>query len=128
MTELTVEQKKKAAVAVAKEYGIKETKELLQLVFALGKTFKAAKEDDGNINMLDVKHLVALFPRLTPAVEGVSEVPKELKDLSKEEVKELLSFSAAHLGELAGADKELAEKIEKGLAAALAIVEFIKVL
>jgi hypothetical protein len=121
--------KKVAKKATAKpEYGIKETQELLQLVFALGKTFKAAKQDDGNIDMLDIKHLVALFPRLTPAIEGVTEVTNELKDLSEAEVKTLLTFSAAHLGELAGEKEDLAEKIEKGLTAALAIVEFIKVL
>jgi ubiquitin len=117
----------KAKIKVEK-YGIKETKELLQLGFALGKSFKAAKEDDGNLSMGDMKHLIAIYPQVTIAYEDASKIPAELKDLSKDEVKELLVFSAAHLGEFAGADEELMLKIEKALNVGLAILEFIKVL
>lgn len=119
---------KKAEAPVVESKGIKETKEVLQLVFALMKTFKAAKADDGNINMADVKHLVALFPNLSPAVEGITEVPAEIKDLNEAEAKELLTFAAAHLGQLAGEEEELVEKIEKGLVVAIALVDLIKVL
>lgn len=110
------------------EYGIKETKEVLLLGFAVGKAYKAAKQDDGEITMMDFSHLVNLFPVIGPAIEGANNIPNELKDLSKEEIEELMTFSAAHLGELAGSNEELVEKISKGLKAGLAILSFIKAL
>lgn len=108
------------------EYGIKETQEVLQLVFALGKAVMSAKEDGFNTD--DLSKIITVIPYVSPALEGASELPKELKDLSKEEIKTLLVFAANHLGSLAGADEKLATQVEKGLAVALALIEFIKVL
>lgn len=118
-----VEKKK-----VVDSKGIKESKEALQFAFAIGKIFMQAKKNNGGIDVGDLPLLVNLFPVLGPALEGMSEIPAELKDLDSEEVKSLLVFSSAHLGALAGADEELAEKIEKGLALAIAIANFVKVL
>lgn len=120
--------KKITAKVAPKEYGIKETKELLQFIFAIGKIYKEAKETEGKVDMADIGLLVKLFPQMAPAFEGVAEIPEELKSLDKDEIKELLVFSGAHLGELAGKDEKLVEQIEKGIAASLAIVEFVKVL
>ena len=109
-----------------KEYGIKETEDVLSLVFALGKVVKESAKD--GFDTADIARLVSIIPHIAPAFEGAGNVPNEIKDLSKDEVKKLLIFSANHLGSFAGDNEKLANQVEKGLSAALAILEFIKVL
>jgi len=109
-----------------KEYGIKETQDALQLIFAIGKAIMDSKKD--GFNTADISNLMTVIPYVTPAFDGATEIPAEMKDLSSEEIKTLLTFSANHLGSLAGADEKLALQLEKGLAAALAIIEFVKVI
>jgi len=111
-------------VKVGDHKGIKETKEVLKLGFALAKAYKAANLD-GKVNLLDAPLLVRAFPDLTAAFEGITEVPDEVKDLSKEEVAELLNFAAVHLSESSD-DEKLVAKVEKSLAVGLAIVSLLK--
>jgi len=107
--------------------GTKNTEEVLALVFGLGKVLKQAKKNDGKFSSADLVLLTQLFPHFGPAFDEVGEVPAELKDLDTEEVKRLLTVSAAHLGDAVDSE-ELMEKVEKGLAAALALLAFVKVL
>lgn len=103
--------KAKATKVVVKR-DIKETKEVLALAFAIGKAFINAKTDNGEFDAGDIKHFIALFPVLSPAFEGISNLPAELKDLDSDEIKELMTFSAAHLGTLFSDKEDLALKIE----------------
>jgi len=105
--------------------GIKEVKDALAMVFAFGKIFKQAKENDGVINAADLSLMVGAIPSMGPAFEGIDKIPAELKDLDMEEVKELLIYSSAHLGGHFESE-ELKEKVEKGLAAVVAMLEFYK--
>lgn len=107
------------------KHGVKETKDVLALVFALAKVLKAAKENDGVINAADLVLLVNAFPAMGPAFDGIELVVEELKDLDLEESRELLVYAAAHLGE-AFDSPELLAKVEKGVAAALALLDFYK--
>ena len=107
---------------------IKETKEVLALAFAIGKAFINAKKDNGEFDAGDIKHFIALFPVLSPALEGITNLPAELKDLDSDEIKELMTFAAAHLGTLFTDKEDLAAKIEEGLKLAIAITDFIKVM
>ena len=108
------------------EYGIKDTQEALSLIFALGKAVKAASKDGFGAD--DLTRLIPVIKYVSPAVDGMGNIPKEIKDLSKEEIKTLMVFGANHLGEFAGDNEKLVEQIDKGLSAALAILEFVKVL
>ena len=123
LEEVTAEREEKEAV----KHGTKDTEEVLQLVFGLGKVLKQAKANDGKFSSNDLMLLTQLFPHFGPAFDEIGDVPKELKDLDSEEAKRLLTVSAAHLGD-AFDSEELAEKVEKGLAAAIALLNFVKVL
>lgn len=109
---------------VGDKEGIKETKDVLNLGFAFANSFKLAMEN-GSIDALDIPHLVAIFPALTPALEGVGKVPAELKDLSEEEIGELLRHAAVKLGDHLE-DPKLVRKVEKSLKVGLAILDLVK--
>lgn len=107
--------------------GVKETKEVLALGFALGKAGKAAYADK-KIGFEDLAHLMAIFPSLQPAMEGMNLVPSEIKDLDSEEGKEILLFAGKELAGMFSSDAELVVKINAALEAGLAIVKLINVL
>lgn len=81
------------------EKTIKETKELfkgLALVVKAGKKVAA----DGKVDFSDIAHVVELAKSssvIVEAVKDVKEVPAELKDLSKEELLELIGLVYAEI-------------------------------
>jgi hypothetical protein len=87
---------------------VKNIKEALIAVLALPKVYEAAMED-GKIGFEDLALLMALFPKLQPAIEGITEIPGELKDMTEEERLELVVLVKA---ELDLEDDSLEEKIE----------------
>lgn len=90
---------------------MKETKELLKLVFHLVKVVEKAKED-GSIDVADAGLLLGLLPDLGPALNGVGAVPVELKSLDKDAADDLLAFVKA---EFDLADDKVEAAVEKGL-------------
>lgn len=96
------------------QYGIKETKEVLALGFSLGKALKSAKENDGKIDLNDIGLLLTVIPNVVPAVNDISLVPKELKDLDAAEGQELLDYARQELGDTLS-DEELVAQIAAGL-------------
>jgi hypothetical protein len=73
---------------------IKETKELFEGLAEVAKTAKAVA-NDGKVDFSDLSHVVALATNssvLVAAVKDVNEVPEEIKDLSKEELLELIGI------------------------------------
>lgn len=78
---------------------IKETKELFK---GLGLVFKTVKSvaKDGKIDFSDLADVAALAKNssvLIEAAKGVNEVPLELKDLSKEEILEIIGLIYAEV-------------------------------
>jgi len=125
MTEKKVTKKVAAKVkAMENKYGIKETKEMLQFIFAIVKIVVEAKRNDGVIGPSDLALLINLFPHIGPAFDGIQEIVNELKDLDEAEIKELITFSAAHLGS-AFTGGNLEDIINKSLTAAIAIVDLV---
>ena len=115
-------------VAVSsKKVGIQNTKELIQLGAAAAKVVREAKQNDGMYSVNDLPLLMQMFPVMGPALDDVSEVPKELKDIDAEELKELLSFGAAHIGGAYSDSPELLEKVEAALSVGLALANAVKV-
>jgi len=111
---------------MSEKKGLKETKEVLDLGFALGGAVKQGLAD-GKLGLEDMGLLVALIPSLGPAFDGIGDVPAELKDLDSDEAKELLEYAGAKLGAVFS-DEELLLKINAGLEVGLAVAKLIKVL
>lgn len=74
----------------AKSYGVKETKEALDLVLALIATGVDATKD-GKVDFNDIPLLLGVFPKIQPALDGAGALPKELGDLSADEAKEIIA-------------------------------------
>lgn len=98
---------KEMAVAVAKQellaaaeesIGVKETLEVVEFALGLSKALAEAKSNDGKIDLKDIGLLFPIAPLLIPAIDGVISVPKELGDLSEEELEVLLAKAAEVLG------------------------------
>ena len=71
-------------------YGIKETKEVLELVKALLNAYQAAYSD-GVIDWNDIIIIAGLFGPAEAAISGIELVPKEILDLDEAEANELLN-------------------------------------
>jgi len=106
--------------------GIKETKEVLDLGFALGGAIKQGLSD-GKLGVEDLGLLMTLIPTLGPAFDGIGDVPAEFKDMDSDEAKELLEYAGQKLGAVFS-DEELLAKINAGLEVGLAVAKLIKVL
>jgi diadenosine tetraphosphate (Ap4A) HIT family hydrolase len=72
--------------------GIKNSREMLELVAVLAEALKEAKAD-GKINVFDLPKLAPVIPALRSAVEKSELIPAELKDLDKDELTELLTLT-----------------------------------
>ena len=104
---------------------IKDTKEALKLGFSIIGAIKAAKEDDGKVNAMDIGKLMMVFPHVGPAIDGADTIGAEMKDLDSSEAKELMVFAAAEIGG-ALSDAELVEKIKLSLEAVVALFKAVK--
>lgn len=92
-------------------YGIKETKEVLDLILT-GVNIGVSVAADGKISVEDGALLMQLFPVVGPALSDISLVPQELGELSAEESAELI----AHVGgKLTIGDAHVAAVINKSL-------------
>jgi hypothetical protein len=98
---------------MSEEFSIKETKEILLACFKIAGSVKAANAD-GKIDINDAALFFSVIPTLGPAFEGISNVPKELKDLSAEEVSELEIYISKEVGDLVEKEK-LMSQINAGL-------------
>lgn len=105
-------------------YGIEKSKQLLMLGFGMGGTVKKSLAD-GKIDITDVQYLVPLLPQFLPLVEDFDQIPKEFSDIDELEVKELLAFSASHLGGLVESEK-LAAQVKASFELGLAVLNLIK--
>lgn len=77
-------------------YGLKETKEALDLVLAVYKA-QGAVRADGKIDLNDLPHVMAILPVLSPGLDAVALVPKELGDLDSAEASELIAYVGSKL-------------------------------
>ncbi len=80
------------------QHSVKETKEVLDLGFALTAAIIASKESNGGFGMEDMANLMLVWPSVSGAVDNIGAVPAELGELDSEDVKELLDHAKAKLG------------------------------
>jgi len=113
--------------AAATVKGIKDTKELLVFLFLLGAVAKEAKENDGKINYMDAILLMKLMPSVGPALDGIDQIPSELKDLDQVELDELAVTVAEEIKKVISKES-LITQIVAGLELAKALHAFVKTL
>lgn len=78
------------------QFGVKETKELLDLGFAVVEAGKGVMAD-GKVTFTDVAYVVPVFPKLEAGLAGAALAPKELGELDEADEKELLDYTKAKL-------------------------------
>ena len=105
-----------------RQYGLKEIKEMLEFVFALGGAIDKALAD-GKLDYMDTIHIVPALMKMGPAIENVKDIPKELKDLSDAEIEELKTWIADNFDI---ANDEIESYIEIGLNVVLSIYSLVK--
>lgn len=101
--------------------GIKESKEVLDFVLALGNA-AGVSLSDGKIGLEDLSNFFGALTVAGPAFEGIQDVVKEFKDLDKEEAAELVTYVKEKFDI---PQDDIEAMVEKGLAAALLIGEII---
>lgn len=77
--------------------GTPETNDVALAIVDFVKASKAAYQD-GKLDFSDASHFLPLTQSLPKAIEGVSQVPAELRDLDSEEGAKLLALVAAGVG------------------------------
>lgn len=102
--------------------GIENTKAVLHMLITLVNVIESA-EADGKIDLNDAALLFKLVPTLSPGIAGVSHLKSELSALSPEELADLSAFI---VGDLAISNAKVTAVIEKGLAAAGALVALVQ--
>jgi len=85
--------------------GIKETKEVATFITSLAEGIYEAQK--GGWSWSDYIHFIKPLGDALPALDGITEVPAELEDLTDEEVAELVE----HLKAEFDIDQELAEAL-----------------
>ena len=70
-------------------YGIKETKDVIELMLGIGDAVSKSLNDDGKLTLSDIQHFSSAMFLLPSAFTGIESVPMELKDLAENEVIEI---------------------------------------
>lgn len=73
------------------KYSLEETKELLDLFFAMSRALGKSLED-GNVNFMDLGHFISAISYIAPAVNGISNISKEMLDLDEKEKADLIAY------------------------------------
>ena len=99
--------------AVEKKLDMKETKEMVKLLFTGMKVVKEANAD-GEINMADFPLMMKVIPEITPAIQGADKIIDEIKDMDEAEANDLLNYVATEVGMVVEKEK-LVEQIIAGI-------------
>ena len=104
--------------------GTKDLTEVVDLVLSAVDVGKLALAD-GKVDFNDLALLVALIPSVGPALDGLSNIPGELRDLTEQEGLDL----AAHvMGRLSVEDPKARRIVEASLKAAVSAYGVVKAL
>lgn len=90
------------------KFDVKNTKEVIVLVLKSGEAVKKSLAD-GKFDGSDTVHFFSVLSLIQPALEGITLIPAEVKDLDAQEAQELIDLVAADLGVLANAPKLVAQ-------------------
>lgn len=79
------------------QFGIKETKEVLDAAIALGNAVDQSLEDNGKVDWTEYHLFLPVITKLPKAISDISDVPSELKNLDEAEQAEIKAFIAEKL-------------------------------
>lgn len=99
-------------------YGIEETKDVVKFLCKATNAVIESLKDDGKITVGDFPKFGGVAMSLFPAFSGINEVPKELAELSEDEVTELITLVKDEL--------QLDENVEEVISKALNVAAEIK--
>ena len=103
---------------------LKETKELLSLVFTIVEAGEAAVAN-GSVGLGDVGELMKILPKLGPAFDKIQNVPKELSSLDKASADELVAWAKQDLDLESDSIEAM---IEKGLSVVAGLADLLGLL
>lgn len=78
-------------------YGIKETKEVIELILGISDGIAKSFKDDGKLSLSDIQHFTGALFLLPNAFSGIELVPTELKELEESEVLEIKTLVLAKM-------------------------------
>lgn len=99
-------------------YGITETKDVVVFLCKSTNAVVESLKDDGKVTIGDFPKFGGVAMSVFPAFSGINEVPKELAELSEDEVTELVALIKDEL--------QLDENVEEVISKALTIAAEIK--
>jgi len=99
-------------------YGIEETKDVVKFLCKATNAVIESLKDDGKITIGDFPKFGGVAMSIFPAFSGINEVPKELAELSEDEVTELITLVKDEL--------QLDENVEEVISKALNVAAEIK--
>lgn len=105
--------------------GVSETQEMLDLAVGMANA-GIAIADDGKVDMNDLAHVMALLPKIQPAISGASKIPAELGDLDESEAKQLISHVMSNLQVDEAKALNIVDKALKAAAASFSLVQAIR--
>lgn len=108
------------------QYGVKESKEVLDLGFAVGQALKNAKAD-GKVDVADLVYLLPAIQVAGPAMSNLALVPKELGELDAADAAELMSHASVKVAGLVD-DEHKKKVVNAALKVGLAVAELVSVL
>ena len=103
---------------------ITNTLEVISLGAALTSAVVTSRED-GSINAADLVNLIGVVPHIQPALEDISEVPEELKDIDEAELGLILDRVKEIVGQVSD-DKAIAYA-EAAIKIGLAVFDAVQV-
>ncbi|QKJ99927.1 MAG: hypothetical protein HND40_10330 [Ignavibacteriota bacterium] len=120
--ETTIEKINQGKLKITMEkkqmYGIEETKDVVKFLCKATNAVIESLKDDGKITVGDFPKFGGVAMSLFPAFSGINEVPKELAELSEDEVTELITLVKDEL--------QLDENVEEVISKALNVAAEIK--
>lgn len=111
---------------MAGQYGVKETKEVLALGFALGGAWKNAQKD-GKVSIDDLVYLLPAVQIAPAALADLALVPKEFSELDPADAAELVAYAKVEVDGLVN-DEQAKKVVHAALKLGLAAAELIAVI
>ena len=116
-------------MAEEKEYGIQQTKELLDFIFSLVEAIKKSTAD-GDFSWSDGLNFIEPLKKIAPALDDIEQVIPEVMDLDASEWNELVDYVQANfnLEVSEGEDSDIETKIEEALNAGVELLRLTQII
>ena len=116
-------------MAEEKQYGIQQTKELLDFIFSLVEAIKKSTSD-GDFSWSDGLNFIEPLKKIAPALDDIEQVIPEVMDLDASEWNELVDYVQANfnLEVSEDDDSDIESKIEEALNAGVELLRLTQII